>query len=150
VNAARLLAGEPVALSAEQVLGPTGVDVRFAATMRFADGVLAHVDCALDQPRRDRLEVVGTDGALVLDDPWHGRDPSFVLRREFVVADVPVERGDPYRLELESFCDAVRRGGPPRWGVEDTVAQARTIEALRSVAALEAGPEIRSPNLSIG
>src|SRR4051794_14578680 len=39
VSGCRLLAGEPEHVYGEQVVGPTGVDVVFAGTMRFADGV---------------------------------------------------------------------------------------------------------------
>ena len=48
VSGSRLLAGEPVRVSAHQVVGPTGVDVRFAATMSFPGGALAHFDCGFD------------------------------------------------------------------------------------------------------
>ena len=46
VSAARLIAGEPERVSAEQALGGDGVDVAFAATMRHADEVLSHFDAA--------------------------------------------------------------------------------------------------------
>jgi D-xylose 1-dehydrogenase (NADP+, D-xylono-1,5-lactone-forming) len=130
VSAARLLAGEPIAAHAEAARAASGVDVRMAGTLRFPGDVLAHIDCALDQPRRDRLEIVGTEGSLELGDPWHGRQATFALRREFVVAEVPFSRADPYRLELDAFCDAVRGATQPRWARADAVGQARTIELL--------------------
>ena len=40
VSAARLVAGEPVHVRAEQIVGGDGVDVRLVATMRFPDDVL--------------------------------------------------------------------------------------------------------------
>jgi predicted dehydrogenase len=81
VSGARLLAGEPQRVTAEQVIGGDGVDVVFAATMRFGDDVLAHFDAGLVLADRDELEVVGEDGALFLDDPWHARTPLIELRR---------------------------------------------------------------------
>src|SRR3954468_9225017 len=69
VSAARLAAGEPVHVRAEQIAGGDGVDVRLAATMRFADDVLGVIDCALDAPLGHRLAIVGEAGELVLEDP---------------------------------------------------------------------------------
>jgi xylose dehydrogenase (NAD/NADP) len=58
VSGARLIAGEPGRVSAEQALGGDGVDVAFAGTMRFADDVLAHFDAGLALATRDELEVI--------------------------------------------------------------------------------------------
>ena len=49
VSGARLLGGEPVRVTGQQVTGSTGVDVRFAATLAFAGDVLAQIDSALDR-----------------------------------------------------------------------------------------------------
>ena len=53
VSAARLLAGEPLAVSAQQVRGGDGVDVRLTGLLRFAGDVLATIDCGLDLAVRD-------------------------------------------------------------------------------------------------
>ncbi len=52
VNVARLLAGEPQSGVAEQALGTSGVDVAFAGTLRFEDGVLAQVGASYLVPVR--------------------------------------------------------------------------------------------------
>ena len=75
VSAARLIAGEPERVSAEQALGGDGVDVAFAATMRHSDDVISHFDAGLALDTRDLLEVVGDGGSLLLEDPWHCRNP---------------------------------------------------------------------------
>src|SRR5207247_1754659 len=64
VSAARLVAGEPVHVRAEQVIGGDGVDVRLAATMRFPDDVLAVIDCSLDAPIGHRPSTAGAEAAL--------------------------------------------------------------------------------------
>jgi predicted dehydrogenase len=130
VSAARLFAGEPTAVSAEQVLG-NGVDVRMAATMRFPGDVLAYFDCGLDVALRDELEVVGPEGALFCDDPWFSRAPGIELRREnrpLERIDVPAV--DPFTCELEDFAAAVAGEREPRWGRDDALGQAHAIEAL--------------------
>src|SRR5271166_3168333 len=45
VSAARLLAGEPAAVSAQQVRGGDGVDVRLTGLLHFPGDVLATIDC---------------------------------------------------------------------------------------------------------
>ncbi len=130
VNGARLLAGEPERVSAEQVLGGDAVDVVFAATMRFDNEVLAHFDAGLALASRDELEVVGEDGALFLDDPWHARNPVIELRRGDQVDRIEVPAEDSYRLEAENFSLAIRGEAEPLLGRADALGQARTIEAL--------------------
>jgi xylose dehydrogenase (NAD/NADP) len=70
-SAIRLFAGEPTRVSATQVRdGDAGVDLRMAATLRLPGDVLAQLDVALDLTRRDELELVGTEGRLVVPEPW--------------------------------------------------------------------------------
>ena len=134
VSGARLIAGEPQRVSAEQALGGDGVDVSFAATMRLQDDVLAHFDAGLALATRDELEVVGDEGALFLDDPWHCRTPVIELRREGGVEWIELEAVDSYRLEAENMSAAIRGEAPQLLGREDAVGQARAIEALYASA----------------
>src|SRR5439155_16260423 len=136
VSGARLVAGEPVAVAAQQVIGGSGVDVRLAATLRFAGDVLAEIDCGFDVAGRDELEIVGADGALFLDDPWHSRRTVIELRRGNGSAErVEVPAADPYACELEDFAAAIAGERPPPYGRDDAIAQARTIAALYESAA---------------
>ncbi len=135
VNAARMLAGEPVHVAADQALGGHGVDVVFAATMAFADDVIAHFDSGLALPERDELEVVGEEGALFLDDPWHCLTPGIELRRDGAVEQIDIPLVNSYMLEAENLSDAIIGAGPSLLGREDAVAQATVIEALYEAAA---------------
>jgi D-xylose 1-dehydrogenase (NADP+, D-xylono-1,5-lactone-forming) len=130
VSAARLVAGEPVHVRAEQVTGGDGVDVRLAATMRFADDVLAVIDCALDAPLGSRLSIVGEEGELVLDDPFHARTPGIVRLGGQSPQSHEVPFVNPYAAQFENFSAAVRGEAEPLLGARDAVAQAAAIEAL--------------------
>ncbi len=131
VSAVRLLAGEPLALSAQQVRGGEDVDVRLTGLMHCAGDVLATIDCGLDLAARDELEVTGARGVLWLDDPWHCRRPAIELRRaDGSVERVAVEPLNPYACELQDFAAAVAGERAPRYGREDAIAQARVIAAL--------------------
>ena len=130
VNGTRLLAGEPERVFAEQELGGEGVDVVIAATMRFAGDVIGHFDAGLALAVRDELEVVGEDGSLFVDDPWHARTPVIELRRDGEVERIEHPAENSYRLEAENFSRAIRGEAEPLLGRADAVGQARTIEAL--------------------
>jgi D-xylose 1-dehydrogenase (NADP+, D-xylono-1,5-lactone-forming) len=130
VSGSRLLAGEPETVYGEQVAGAGGVDLLFTGAMRFPGDVLAQFDCGFVLPGRDELEVVGDEGSLFLDDPWHARTPVIELRREDGVEEVVLEPVDSYRLELENLSAAIEGRAEPLLGREDAVGQARAIEAL--------------------
>jgi D-xylose 1-dehydrogenase (NADP+, D-xylono-1,5-lactone-forming) len=139
ISAIRLLAGEPESVTATQVLGSTGVDVRFAATLAFPSGVLGHFDCAFDLPYRSELEVVGSEGVLRVVDPFTigalGIGGAGIeLRRGDDVELIEAEQANHFQLELENLGDAIRGRGDPLLGREDAVGQARTIEALYRAA----------------
>jgi D-xylose 1-dehydrogenase (NADP+, D-xylono-1,5-lactone-forming) len=126
ISAARLVAGEPELVFGRQVVGPTGVDVRFLGTLQFPGNVFAHFLCGMDVPFSSRLEVVGSDASAVVADPWLCRDPHVQIGDERIDA----EDADRYQLELENLSDAIRGAAQPLLGRADAVGQARVIEAL--------------------
>jgi predicted dehydrogenase len=132
ISGCRALTGaEPERVYGEQVLGGDGVDVAFAATLRFPGDVLGVFDCGMSYVARDELEAVGDEGSLFLDDPWHGREAVIEVRRpDRSTERVEVGPANSYALELQNFEAAARGDGPPLLGREDALAQARTIAAL--------------------
>jgi predicted dehydrogenase len=134
VSGSRLIAGEPQRVGAEQVIGGDGVDIVFAGTMRFADDVLAHFDAGLALDTRDALEVVGDQGTLFLDDPWHCLEPVIQLYRDGERELIEVEVVNSYLLEAENMSAAIRGEAPLLLGRADALGQARAIEALYEAA----------------
>jgi predicted dehydrogenase len=118
------------------VIAESGVDSRFAGTLRFPADVLAVFDCGFDLPARDELEAIGSGGSLFLDDPWHSVEPRIELRQaDGSLEMVEIERANPYRLELEDVSAAIRGEREPRLGRADALGQARALEALLRSAA---------------
>jgi predicted dehydrogenase len=130
VSGARLLAGEPLAAGATQVIGGDGVDVAFVGTLRFPGDVLAHFDAGMSFAARHDLEVVGDEGTLQVADPWHCRRPGIELRRDGATEHIEVEPANSYRLEADNLAAAIRGETVPLLGRADAVGQAQTIEAL--------------------
>jgi D-xylose 1-dehydrogenase (NADP+, D-xylono-1,5-lactone-forming) len=137
VSGARLLAGaEPERVNGEAVMVDSGVDSRFAGTLRFPGDLLATFDCGFDLPARDELEAIGSEGSLFVDDPWHSVETRIELRRaDGSVELIEIERANPYGLELEDISAAIRGEREPRLGRADAVGQARTLAALLRSAA---------------
>jgi predicted dehydrogenase len=136
VSAARLVAGEPEAVTGQQVIGGDGVDVRFTGTLAFPSGVLGHFDCGVDTADRAEIEVIGSEGALRLSDPFHSTEPVIEVRSlDGSVERIEVERENPYACELRDFAAAVAGEREPLLGRADAVGQARTIAALYESAA---------------
>jgi predicted dehydrogenase len=125
VSASRLLLGEPELVFGQQVIGPSGVDVRFTGLLRFPGGLTSTFTSGFDH-FHESLEVIGRDGSIRLWDPWHARSGLLELDDE----EIRVEPINPYRCELEDMGRAIRGEGSPRLGRADALGQARTIEAL--------------------
>jgi D-xylose 1-dehydrogenase (NADP+, D-xylono-1,5-lactone-forming) len=131
VSGSRLLAGEPVHVHGEQVVGDAGVDLAFHGTLRFRDDVVAQIDASFERPRFQRLEVLGEEGSLLVESPWRADwDGDVLLERDGEVGRVEIPRTNPFEQELENFADAVGGEAPQLLGREDALGQARTIDAL--------------------
>jgi D-xylose 1-dehydrogenase (NADP+, D-xylono-1,5-lactone-forming) len=125
VSGARLLAGEPERMLGEQVLGTTGVDVRFTGILRFANDVVAEFTSSFTH-EHSGLEAIGSDGRLVVPDPWHARPPRIVVNGR----EETFEREDSYTLQMANVSAAIHGEAPLLLGRDDALGQARTIEAL--------------------
>jgi xylose dehydrogenase (NAD/NADP) len=134
VNGSRLVAGEPELVVGQQLTGPSGTDWVFTGSLRFPGDVFGLFDCWTMLPERDELEVVGTEGSLFLDDPWHAREPVIEVRRDGNTERIELEQADSYRLELENVGSAIRGEGELLLGRADAVGNARTLEALDASA----------------
>ena len=144
VSGSRLAAGaEPESVYGAAWFGPSGTDWVFTGVMRFPGDVLATFDCGTAMPNRDELEVVGSEGSLFLDDPWHANEPVIELRhRDGSVDRIEVEHANSYQLELENVTDAANGEAELLLGREDAMGQATALSALHRSA--ETGSRFRS------
>jgi D-xylose 1-dehydrogenase (NADP+, D-xylono-1,5-lactone-forming) len=143
VSGARLVAGEPVSVLAEQVTGETGVDMAVHGTLRFPEDVVALIETSFRAPRRQHLQVVGEDGVVTVTAPfrvdWSGtltiarRAPGGVVASEQETIAVP--DANSYRLQLDNLADAIEGRAQQLLGRADALGQARAIEALYRSAA---------------
>jgi xylose dehydrogenase (NAD/NADP) len=134
VSVTRLLAGEPEAAAGRAVVGPTGVDLRFAGVLALPGSVLAHFDCGLDVPAFSVVEAVGSAGTLLIPRPFLISDAVIEHVHDGSVERIDVPAADSYRLELENMSAAIRGEAEPLLGRADALGQARALEALYASA----------------
>ncbi len=148
VSLSNLLAGdEPVELAGHAQMGATGVDISFVGSMKYANGWGATFACGIEADLRTEAIVVGSDRAATLANPWlpdipadiwYGPPPrtEIVLHHGTAVSSLAVTGTNPYLLEVDNFCRAVAGTEDQLIGAEETVANLRTLVALRVSAGL--------------
>jgi predicted dehydrogenase len=142
VSGSRVAAGgEPVSVFGQEWVGQTGTDWAFTGVMRFADDLLATFDCGTAMPERDELEVIGSEGSLFIDDPWHCNVPVIEVRRNGEIERIELKRENSYRLELENESDAIDGKAELLLGRDDAIGQSRALEALHRSS--ESGEAVR-------
>ena len=129
VSATRLLGGEPERVQGEQVLGPSGVDVRFTGILRFANDVLAEFTSSFTH-EHSGLEATGSHGKIVVPDPWHARPPLIIVNGR----EETLQREDSYKLQMANVSAAINAEAPLLLGRADALGQAKTIEGLYASA----------------
>jgi D-xylose 1-dehydrogenase (NADP+, D-xylono-1,5-lactone-forming) len=116
---------EPRAAYGAQVVGPTGVDLRFTGLLRFPGDLTATLASGFTTEHAT-LEAIGRSGSLRLADPWAGNARAMWLDDR----QIRLQPDDPYRLEVENFSAAILGEAEPLLGRDDALGQARAIEAL--------------------
>ena len=106
-----LLDAAPVEVMGWQERSPRGVDIAFAGTMRFANGVLAQFDSGFHAAFRAEMELVGTEGWARVEHAFKGGpDSRLVLTRGDEVTLVPFTPDASYSGEVDDFAAATVHG----------------------------------------
>jgi D-xylose 1-dehydrogenase (NADP+, D-xylono-1,5-lactone-forming) len=136
VNVARLLTGlDPARVSAFE--RRSSVDDTVVALLDFPDGVLAQCETSIANFERHRVEVAGTLGAMVIEQPWIPGEGAtgFTLHRSGRPPEwVSVPGANTYQLQVEHFVDVVQGRATARWGLDDAVANMRVLDAIAASA----------------
>ncbi|GAB5518749.1 MAG: Gfo/Idh/MocA family oxidoreductase [Rhodothermales bacterium] len=138
VSFARMITGEePEAVQAFQVLGKTGVDLSFTGQMRFPGGVLAQFDCGFQAPFRMEMELVGTEGRMVLPKAFKpGEDtPILIYRGDDAPEAIDVPGNLLYLDEVDDLVAAVLDGRPPLLSLAESRTNVEAITRLYAAAA---------------
>jgi xylose dehydrogenase (NAD/NADP) len=126
-----VLGEEPVEAIGREWLGPSGVDLTFAGLLRFPSGALASFDCGFRGPFRARMEIVGTEGAILVPSPFKpGIVERILLTRGDRQEPIEIAGSDLYAAEVEDMADAVLLGRSPRLSLAESRGNVVALEAL--------------------
>ncbi len=127
--------GEPRQASAFARFDEDDADRELAGVLEFDEG-LGLISCSISSARRERLEIIGTDGRITLDVPFRADKAGGSI--EIQSGDEPdtesFDGGTPYLAELEEFAAAIREEREPAVGPEEILGNARAIGALLTSA----------------
>ncbi len=103
--------------------------------MKYADGTLGVFDCGFRGQFRVQAKVVGTEGALIVVEPYIMRPPCrLVVRRGDEEQEVTLPAADPYRCEVEALTAAVLDGAALAVPLSNSRANVATLQALYRAA----------------
>lgn len=137
VNVARSVAGsQPLAVQATATWRQ-GVDETLAATLTFEGGLTAQLDCALNQPRYEKVAVFGTKGFCEVDAaflPGSGETALALTRNREEPTLLTFSGHDQYQKMVEHFARCVSQGRSTRYGPLEAADNMAVIEALYASA----------------
>jgi len=116
-----------------QWLGATGVDEAFAGQLHYPGNCITQFTCGFRSPWSTSLEVVGTEGRLSLNRPFHEMQRG--RRMAFYPAEgnpyvIPVPKMELYSGEIEAMHAAILDGADPVPSLEDSRKHVQTVIAL--------------------
>ena len=118
--------------------GRSAVDASTTADLHWGNDRSARIRCSFVDDEEQRLELVGTDGALLLDADAHtgGMAASKILYRstDGTTTEIDVAPGDPYLGMIDAFASAV--AGEKAWErtIDDSLDMLRLIERILETA----------------
>jgi predicted dehydrogenase/aryl-alcohol dehydrogenase-like predicted oxidoreductase len=144
VSYARLIAGaatgqpfaDPAAVTAVGHVGETGADEWSVATLFFDGGVTAQVSTGVRLTDQNQVRIFGSEGYLVIEDPWFGGDgqPTHVTLHK--VGEEPRDiSADPaliYAAEAEAVAAAIEQRQAPEMSWADTLGNLTVQDAWRA------------------
>jgi predicted dehydrogenase len=132
----------PVRVAAAAARAPSGVDAAFAGWLDFGRGFTAAIECSLDAPERQSLEIAGTEAAVTVDRAHTPgpRDVAYTLRtRDGRTEEIVAGGADPYQVMIEHFAAVARGRIAPLRPAGESVALLAVLDRLRAAARRRGG-----------
>lgn len=134
VNFCRAVYGVPPSAVAARTYAaePGGVEHTTAAVLDFGGGRFGQIDSSFALPTSQMVEVLGEQGSLSMPIPFvtGQHETEVIVRTEGQTLHQKIQHADPYRLEVEHFGACVRMGTQPAFGLDETLENLATVEAI--------------------
>jgi predicted dehydrogenase len=136
VSFARTIVGaRPVSVQALARWSPNGIDLSFFGQVLFPDDVVAQVHSSFESPFKTEMEVVGSDGRLLIRRPFKPEPIETIeVTKAAGTFTVTVEGPPLYQGEVDDVRAAAREGRPPLVTLEDSLDNVDTLTALLDAA----------------
>jgi len=128
---------EPVAVAASATWAAPGTDSTLSAFYDFGGGLGGAIAVSFEVPFAQRLELVGTEAALIAHLPFNPAlaGSSFdIVRTDGTTTTTSVPGASAYLAMVDHVHAVVLDGVTPRYGRAETLAVARTIQRARAAA----------------
>jgi len=137
VSFSRLVAGEePDDVGAVAHVGErSGVDEYMTGVLKFPSGITASLVSGIECNVPSSAAIYGSKGSIVVASPWTPgpEDASLVVSTARTTETIPVKtRADQYALEALHVAEHLDQRQGPAMSWEDSLGQARTMDALRA------------------
>jgi D-xylose 1-dehydrogenase (NADP+, D-xylono-1,5-lactone-forming) len=113
------------------------VDASFSGRLDFGDGFTAAFECSFEAPFHQRLQIVGTEAAFVLERAFtHRLEETTILRRSRDGTEEEIYCGgaDPYQGMVDHFAAVVRGRADLRWTPSASIEVLELQDRLRAAA----------------
>lgn len=130
ISAARfILEEEPVAVTTNAFFSPEHGDVDMFASglMEFSNGVSLTFDCGMWADGRNKIEILGTKGRILLDAAFLG-DQSYEVIIGRKVEKVTDANINSYKLQADRFAETVLDGKPGFLPLDDPIKNMRAVK----------------------
>ncbi len=129
----------PLGVAAVASVTERGVDASLTGLLDLGDGLAATVQVSFCAPERQELEVIGTEGALVVDrafTPGAADDTIAIVRPDGTLEERRSRGGDPYRGMVDHVATVLRGGADLRRPPAASIALLEVVDRLRAAAGL--------------
>jgi predicted dehydrogenase len=129
-----------------QWVGDSGVDEDFCGQLHYSGGRMAQISSSFRSPWYTFAEVIGTEGRLSLNRPFHMMEDNRQLLfhdKHGRQKEIPVPEKELYLCEIEDMHAAILDGAPPYLTLEESYNHVRTVLALYQSA--RTGQIVRIP-----
>ncbi|MFB5663371.1 Gfo/Idh/MocA family protein [Alteribacillus sp. HJP-4] len=110
------------------------VDMVAAGLLEFADGKFLTFDCGMWAAGRNELEIVGTDGRIVIEDAFTGFDQLYTMYRGSEKSVREIGNVNHYALQADTIARAAEKGENLPYDGTDAVLNMKVVDACLASA----------------
>jgi predicted dehydrogenase len=128
---AMLAAGAaPVEVMGWQKKAASGVDASFIGQLRFANDLLAQIQCSFEMHRTMKMELIGTTGTILIPTFLRTQNQQRVILQKERERIFCFRREELFRGEVENMAEVILDGQTPRLPLEESRQIIRCLTAL--------------------